>query len=60
LQFILLNVQLFPDLSRLFAKLIAPRHWTDAASADRYSHVVISDTAKRADMLLVQSKRRRA
>lgn len=40
--------------------LLKTDRWSDAESADRYSHVVISDTAKRADMLPVQSKRRRA
>lgn len=38
--------------------LLKTDRWSDAESADRYSHVVVSDIAKRAELLPVERKRR--
>jgi integrase len=38
--------------------LLKTDRWADAESADRYAHVVVSDIAKRAEMLPVERKRR--
>lgn len=40
--------------------LIDTDRWSDAESADRYSHVVVGEMAKRAELLPVEPKRRRA
>lgn len=40
--------------------LLKTDRWSDAESADRYAHVVVSDQAKKADMLPVEPRRRRA
>lgn len=37
--------------------LLKTDRWTDAESADRYAHVVVSDIAKRAERLPVQKRR---
>lgn len=37
--------------------LLKTDRWADAESADRYSHVVVSDIAKRAEMLPVEPKK---
>lgn len=37
--------------------LLKTDRWADAESADRYAHVVVSDIAKRADLLPVEKKR---
>lgn len=38
--------------------LLKTDRWSDAESADRYSHVVVSDIAKRAELLPVERRRR--
>lgn len=38
--------------------LLKTDRWTDAESADRYAHVVVSEVAQRAEMLPVERKRR--
>lgn len=40
--------------------LLKTDRWSDAESADRYSHVVVSDIARRAEQLPVEPRRRRA
>ena len=38
--------------------LLKTDRWTDPDSADRYAHVVVSEMAKRADLLPVEKRKR--
>jgi integrase len=40
--------------------LLKTDRWSDAESADRYAHVVVSEQAKKADMLPVERRRKKA
>jgi hypothetical protein len=47
-----------PDALEDVIGVVAPDRWTDPDSADRYAHVVVSDVAKRADLLPVEKRKR--
>lgn len=40
--------------------LVDTDRWADADSADRYAHVVVSETARKADLLPIEPRRKRA